>query len=75
MDNYKINYFNLIYYEKDYKIIFSFADLKSEIATTAHTFYEWKFPLSLLGVSADYIAEYGIGVMYVDIYGSRSSDY
>ncbi len=47
-----------------------FADLKSEIATTAHTFYEWKFPLSLLGVSADYIAEYGIGVMYVDIYGS-----
>ena len=47
-----------------------FADLKSEIATTAHTFYEWKFPLSLLGVSADYIAEYGIGVMYIDIYGS-----
>lgn len=41
-----------------------FGDLKSEIATTAHTFYEWKFPLSLLGVSADYIAEYGIGVMY-----------
>ena len=47
-----------------------FVDLKSEIATTAHTFYEWKFPLSLLGVSADYIAEYGIGVMYIDIYGS-----
>lgn len=47
-----------------------FGDLKSEIATTAHTFYEWKFPLSLLGVSADYIAEYGIGVMYIDIYGS-----
>ena len=47
-----------------------FTDLKSEIATTAHTFYEWKFPLSLLGVTADYIAEYGIGVMYVDIYGS-----
>jgi hypothetical protein len=46
-----------------------FVDLKSEIATTAHTFYEWKFPLSLLGVSADYIAEYGIGVMYIDIYG------
>ena len=47
-----------------------FVDLKSEIATTAHTFYEWKFPLSLLGISADYIAEYGIGVMYIDIYGS-----
>ena len=47
-----------------------FADLKSEIDGTAHTFYEWKFPLSLLGITADYIAEYGIGVMYVDIYGS-----
>ena len=47
-----------------------FADLKSEIDATAHTFYEWKFPLSLLGISADYIDEYGIGVMYVDIYGS-----
>ena len=47
-----------------------FVDLKSEIATTAHTFYEWKFPLSLLGVTADYIAEYGIGVMYIDVYGS-----
>ena len=47
-----------------------FVDLKSEIATTAHTFYEWKFPLSLLGISADYIAQYGIGVMYIDIYGS-----
>ena len=47
-----------------------FADLKSEIATNAHTFYEWKFPLSLLGITADYIAEYGIGVMYIDIYGS-----
>ena len=47
-----------------------FKDLKSQIKTTAHTFYEWKFPLSLLGVTADYIAEYGIGVMYIDIYGS-----
>ena len=47
-----------------------FVDLKSQIKTDAHTFYEWKFPLSLLGVSADYIAEYGIGVMYIDFYGS-----
>ena len=47
-----------------------FVDLKSEITATAHTFYEWKFPLSLLGVTADYIAEYGIGVMYIDVYGS-----
>ena len=47
-----------------------FVDLKSKIKTSAHTFYEWKFPLSLLGVTADYIAEYGIGVMYIDIYGS-----
>jgi hypothetical protein len=46
-----------------------FVDLKS-VAKDGHTFYEWQFPLSLLGVTADYIAEYGIGVMYVDIYGS-----
>lgn len=45
-------------------------EINKTIPTTAHTVYEWKFPLSLLGVSADYIAEYGIGVMYVDIYGS-----
>lgn len=47
-----------------------FADLISEVDSTAHTFYEWKFPLSLLGVTADYIEEFGIGVMYLDFYGS-----
>lgn len=46
------------------------SEINKTIPTTAHTVYEWKFPLSLLGVSADYIAEYGIGVMYLDVYGS-----
>ncbi len=46
------------------------SEINKTIPTTAHTVYEWKFPLSLLGVTADYIDEYGIGVMYVDIYGS-----
>lgn len=46
-----------------------FVDLKSE-AKDGHTFYEWKFPLSLFGINANYIKDYGIGVMYVDIYGS-----
>lgn len=47
-----------------------FTNLKSAVTTTGHTFYEWKFPLSVLGISADYIEKYGIGVMYIDIYGS-----
>lgn len=47
-----------------------FADLKDEVAETAHTFYEWKFPLSVLGVTADFIASHGIGVMYLDQYGT-----
>lgn len=47
-----------------------FVNLKSEVAENAHTFYEWKFPLSLLGITKEYIEEYGIGVMYLDIYGS-----
>lgn len=47
-----------------------FVDLRSEIDDDAHTFYEWKFPLSVLGVTADYIRDNGIGVMYLDVYGS-----
>lgn len=47
-----------------------FVDLKSKVETSAHTFYEWKFPLSLLGITADYIEKYGIGVMYIDVLGS-----
>lgn len=46
-----------------------FVDLTSEIDNTAHTFYEWKLPLSVLGVTADYIQNTGIGVMYLDVYG------
>lgn len=47
-----------------------FADLRGEIDDTAHTFYEFRIPLSLLGITADYIANTGIGVMYLDKYGS-----
>lgn len=47
-----------------------FVDLKGEIEESAHTFYEFKLPLSLLGVTADYIRTNGIGVMYLDKYGT-----
>ena len=47
-----------------------FADLKSEIDASAHTFYEFQIPLSLLGVTEDYIKNNGIGVQYLDVYGS-----
>lgn len=47
-----------------------FVDLKGEIEESAHTFYEFKLPLSLLGVTADYIRTNGIGVMYIDKYGT-----
>jgi len=47
-----------------------FVDLSGEIDKSAHTFYEWKLPLSTLGITADYIKNNGIGVMYLDIYGS-----
>lgn len=47
-----------------------FVDLRSEIDDSAHTFYEFKIPLSTLGITADYIRNTGIGVMYLDKYGS-----
>ncbi len=47
-----------------------FVDLRGEIDDSAHTFYEFCFPLSLLGVTEDYIRTNGIGVQYLDIYGS-----
>lgn len=47
-----------------------FVDLKGEIAESAHTFYEFKIPLSTLGVTKDYIKNNGIGVMYIDKYGT-----
>lgn len=54
-----------------------FADLKEQIAKfggkdSDHTFYEFKFPLSDLGINEEYIKKYGIGVMVVDIYGSSA---
>lgn len=47
-----------------------FVDLRSDIDDSAHTFYEFKLPLSLLGVTADYIQNTGIGFMYLDKYGT-----
>ncbi|MDE6266605.1 MAG: starch-binding protein [Muribaculaceae bacterium] len=54
-----------------------FVDLIPQIAElggkdTDHTFYEFKFPLSDLGINEEYINTYGIGVMVVDIYGSSA---
>lgn len=49
-----------------------FVDLSSEIDNSAHTFYEFKFPLSMMGITADYIRNNGIGVMVVDFYGSSA---
>ena len=46
-----------------------FANLIDEIPASAHTFYEYKFPYSLLGISKDFIKNIGIGVMIVDTYG------
>ncbi|MDE6717718.1 MAG: chitobiase/beta-hexosaminidase C-terminal domain-containing protein, partial [Muribaculaceae bacterium] len=47
-----------------------FIDLRSQIDDSAHTFYEFKLPLSSLGITADHIRNQGIGVMYLDKYGS-----
>ncbi len=47
-----------------------FVDLKGEVAESAHTFYEFKIPLSLLGCTDDYIRTNGIGVMFIDKYGT-----
>ncbi len=47
-----------------------FTDLRSEAEDAWHTFYEFKIPLSLLGVTDDYIRTNGIGVQYLDMYGS-----
>lgn len=49
-----------------------FTDLRSEIDDDAHTFYEFKFPLSMMGITADYIKNTGIGVMVVDYYGASA---
>ncbi|MDE5807696.1 MAG: chitobiase/beta-hexosaminidase C-terminal domain-containing protein, partial [Muribaculaceae bacterium] len=47
-----------------------FVDLRSEIDDDAHTFYEFKLPLSSLGITADQIRNQGIGFMYLDKYGT-----
>ncbi|MDE5642646.1 MAG: chitobiase/beta-hexosaminidase C-terminal domain-containing protein [Muribaculaceae bacterium] len=46
-----------------------FVDLIGEVARDKHTFYEWKFPLSKLGVTEQQIRDRGIGVMVIDTYG------
>lgn len=51
----------------------NFVDLISEVPTDQHTFYEWKFPLSKLGITEDYIKNTGIGVMVIDTYGQGAT--
>lgn len=50
-----------------------FVDLINEIPADQHTFYEWKFPLSKLGITEDYIKNTGIGVMVIDTYGQGAT--
>lgn len=49
-----------------------FTDLRSEAEDSWHTFYEYKFPLSMMGITEDYIKNNGIGVMVVDFYGASA---
>lgn len=51
----------------------NFVDLIGEVPTNQHTFYEWKFPLSKLGITEDYIKNTGIGVMVIDTYGQGAT--
>lgn len=46
-----------------------FVDIIKEVPKDQHTFYEWKLPLSLLGINENHIKETGIGVMVIDTYG------
>lgn len=47
-----------------------FVDLSGEIDKSAHTFYEFAFPFSLLGIDRNYLENTGIGVQFIDVYGS-----
>lgn len=50
-----------------------FVDLIDEIPSDQHTFYEWKLPLSKLGITEEYIKNTGIGVMVIDTYGQGAT--
>ena len=50
-----------------------FVDLIDEVDREKHTFYEWKFPLSKLGITEQHIKNNGIGVMVIDIYGQGAT--
>lgn len=50
-----------------------FVDLIGEVNRDKHTFYEWKFPLSKLGITEQYIKDKGIGVMVIDTYGQGAT--
>lgn len=46
-----------------------FVDLIGETDRSSHTFYEFTFPLSTLGVTESYIKNNGIGFIVIDTYG------
>lgn len=50
-----------------------FVDLIDEIDPAQHTFYEFRFPLSKLGITEDYIKNTGIGLMVLDTYGQGAT--
>lgn len=50
-----------------------FTDIKGKAPDNQHTFYEWKLPLSKLGITESYIKNEGIGVMVIDTYGQGAT--
>lgn len=50
-----------------------FVDLIDEVPADQHTFYEWKLPLSILGITEEHIKNTGIGVMVIDTYGQGAT--
>lgn len=64
---------NFGYDPEDLKGNDGFVDIIDEIETKYHTFYEWKLPLNILGITEDYIKNEGIGVMVIDTYGQGAT--
>lgn len=46
-----------------------FVNIINKCARDKHTFYEFRIPLSTMGITESYIRDNGIGVMVIDTYG------